>query len=442
MFGTRKSQVIASRFDASPAAGERHLPARLLLIATLLLSWGRSHMPGGSDPSEASPLAEALWLVAYSAAFIGLIGKREMAVRLVRASLPLVLIVILAGLSAFWSDEPATTARRALGLLGSSVLALFFVCRLGLKGIVETVGLAVAIAAALSLPLIMFAPDIGIMVPGGEWQGYFVHKNGLGLTMVFGALSAATLLEGSRGAYRAALFAALVLFGVLLIGSRHTAGMVLAVVLAGFFFLLLRMRAERSGRPALLAAGALSAVIIMSLVSGFDAGEALNLLGKDASLSGRTDVWSAATEAINERPVLGYGYSEFSNSNGDLERYREEAGWDAYSAHNGFLQVAVELGAVGEAILIAVLVLCVVRSWRTFWRGNDRLSMWPLLAALCVIFANLTEATFATYHEVSWIIFVSAFLLATDACQRRRAAERLGRDPRSLRARDSMEAMV
>lgn len=39
----------------------------------------------------------------------------------------------------------------------------------------------------------------------------------------------------------------------------------------------------------------------------------LGALGKDASLTGRTDVWEFVIDRIKDRPILGYGFGTFWN---------------------------------------------------------------------------------------------------------------------------------
>ena len=427
-----------------PLDAGRRLPERILFVAVFLLTYGLNHFLSGGDPAAGSPLSEVLWAVAYAIAFGGIIAEWKTARRLLRASLPLLFIVLLAGVSLLWSEEPAITARRAFGLLGTSALALHFACRLGVRGLLESLAVAISIAAVASVPLILFVPGFGIMQAEypGAWQGFFAHKNGLGLSMVWGIVTIVTLADRARGFQRVLGVALLILFGVLLIGSQCTTGIAIVVLLAVIFPILSWCRARRSLKPAFFGAFALAAALLTGVSAGLGPDALYSAIGRDATLTGRTDVWGISIEAIGDRPVLGYGYKEFWNPEGSSDRYKQVVGWEPSSSHNGFVEVALDLGLIGEAALALLLLLAVTRAFATFLRGNDRLSAWPLCAVLFVTLANLTEASFAKYQTVSWVCFLAAFFFATDACQRFAALERKRAESASVLAFTSQRSVM
>jgi exopolysaccharide production protein ExoQ len=87
----------------------------------------------------------------------------------------------------------------------------------------------------------------------------------------------------------------------------------------------------------------------------------LKALGKDPSLTGRTDIWTALMREVAERPWTGFGYQAFW---GRIDPRRldpqAETGWPVPSAHNGWIDLLIQLGwpgaiAVGLAVLVAFL---------------------------------------------------------------------------------------
>ncbi len=365
--------------------------------------------------------ADAVWSVAYLIAFAGVVVERKTVLRHVRASLPLVPILLLVGLSTLWSNDPATTARRSLALLGTAVIALHFVNRLGLRGFVESLAITIAIAAVASVPLIAFLPSYGLQHGANEaWQGCFFEKNQLGQAMALGIVTTTMLTDGTRGVRRAVLIAFLLLFFVLLVGSQSAGALASTIIFALVLPLSLWIRRTRSSRLALLSALVISTITLAAWISGFDADEAFGVLGRDATFTGRTDIWQASLNAVSERPVLGYGYREFWDPNGDAQYFvsPNSEGWQPNMAHNGFIEVALDIGIVGEGALVLFLAVAAARALASFWRGHDRLSAWPLFAMLDVVLQNLTDRSFATQQSIFWIVFLSAFWFATDACQR------------------------
>lgn len=409
-----------------------HLPARLLLVATVLMS-GVWQLPD-FDPQGESSLAKLLWGLLYLLGVAGLIVERRAALRLLRASVPLVLIVLVAGLSTIWSEEPWASARRSLGLLGSSALTLYLVCRLGLRRYIETLGFAIAITAAISVVLVAFFPTIGLMQDeyARAWRGFFYHKNLLGMAMTFGMMTMACAMDGPRGIRRAYEVAAFFMCLVLLIGSLSTTSAIVASTLLLLFPLLLSSRKLRSSKLALLTALALSAAFLGAIVFGFSADDALNALGKDATLTGRTGLWQVVLDAIAERPALGFGYEAYFNPNTlTAQAVERSVNWDVPNAHNGFLEVTLGLGLLGLAVVIRALAVGTLQTWALFWQGRDRASAWPFLTVILMLLDNLTENSLAAANDVLWMSFVAAYLFATSAQLRTGAKELEGSPARN-----------
>ena len=128
-------------------------------------------------------------------------------------------------------------------------------------------------------------------------------------------------------------------------GSR---GPVLGVLfgLLALFALALRDRARRR-RLVLVAIGGLGAfLLVQQLVPGQSIQRAFSVVvsgGSAVSANGRLELWSQAYDLFLESPLFGIGTGGFSGVTA------------AFYPHNLFLEVAVELGVVGLALLIAVL---------------------------------------------------------------------------------------
>lgn len=404
---------------------KQHLLDRALFIAWALVCFSVTFTQPENE--EGSRAVEALWGFAYLVAIAGIVVERKTAIRLMRASLPLILILVVAGLSTLWSDAPGIAARRSVALLGTSLVALSLVCRLGLKGFIETIGLLFMLVAAWSAALIVLLPEYGI-TPDRGWKGFFENKNELGLNMVLGMVMFSCVGDGSHGIRRIFQIAALPLFLVLVIGSGSATSFIVAVTLALLFLLALWSRARQSAKPALLGALVLSAAALAAILSGIGQNEAFGALGRDATLTGRTEIWPRIIDAIGARPLLGYGHGVFWSPEGpggpETSMF---ADWYPGVAHNGFLEVALYTGMLGEAALIFFLVIGLTRAAAAFWEGRDRSSAWPLFAMLFVILTNLTETSFERVNSFHWVVLVAAFFFSIDAWQRRAVLERRSR---------------
>ncbi len=81
------------------------------------------------------------------------------------------------------------------------------------------------------------------------------------------------------------------------------------------------------------------------------------------TLSSRTDLWALATEAAAERPLFGYGLGS--------SRALFYADLGLGGGHNAFVNVLVELGAVGVVCFAALIVSIVVNAFRVPANRSD-----------------------------------------------------------------------
>ena len=390
---------------------------RLSMIALILFLYSIGAITGSNnDPSMEPPFAEkcAFYLV-YAATVAGIVRERKAAMRILRESRPLALLFLLAAISALWSAEPTTTLARSLNLLSSCLVALYFTCRLGLRGFIETLAIAITIAAALSALIVFMLPNVGLMndTYSGAWRGLFAHKNPCGWSMVLGLLTIATTADRSHGTRRLVVIAAFLLCLFVLVASKCDTGMLVALFLALTCPTLLRSRARRA--PGLAVLVLLASSLFVTCILMVDVEGALAIAGRDATLTGRTALWGLVGDAIGQHPVLGYGYGVFWEDTGPAAQYVNQfLDWLPGEAHNGFLDIALNLGVVGEIVFLTFLVVVVRRASQLFWRGDDRYSAWPLMVTLCLIVSNLADSTFLKGMEVNWIVLVGAFLLTLE----------------------------
>jgi exopolysaccharide production protein ExoQ len=120
------------------------------------------------------------------------------------------------------------------------------------------------------------------------------------------------------------------------------------------------------------------------------------ITGKDLTFSNRAEIWAAVVNHVQFRPLLGSGYSAYwiqGTPTPDVESYAIKSqlqGFYPGSAHNGYLQVLNDLGAVGLCCLLGYLFVYVRQSIRLY--RIDR-SQGALFLALFLQQAtvNLTE---------------------------------------------------
>ena len=147
--------------------------------------------------------------------------------------------------------------------------------------------------------------------------------------------------------------------------------------------------------------------------------EILGLLGRNTTLTGRTALWTVVLVFIAQRPWLGYGYQAFWFGQEDTGDVVDLAGWTAGTAHNGFLDLAMNLGLVGLGLFLLGFVTAAWRGRRELRRVRGLEGYWPLLYLAYFFLYNLTETSVLIPTDLVWATYAgTCFSLAASARQR------------------------
>ena len=131
----------------------------------------------------------------------------------------------------------------------------------------------------------------------------------------------------------------------------------------------------------------------------------LQALYIDPTFTGRTDIWRFVIRHIADRPVTGYGFSTFWLTE-DVVYGFKDVGWvsSVSTAHNGYLDLALQLGIPGAFLMILWLFVSpLVDFYRvSYVPANDPVKIF--------FFRLLLFAAFESCFESSFLL-VNAFLV-------------------------------
>ena len=305
-------------------------------------------------------------------------------------------LVIWSVASIGWSVQPGQTLRYSMALAVAMLVGLYIGIRIEPLQQIRLVALCLGITAILSLSLGLFAPKFAIS-PDGEWRGAFLHKNSLSYLMSLSALCFLFLAICERR--RRWFFVTMALLScVLVVLSKSAGGLVVTLIMFVLLTPLYKILqlSKRGFIAAIVASAAVFgvglALVLQNLTPLF------NLLGRDATFTGRVQLWQHVKQEILTRPVLGFGYSAFW-STGEADRLRAAVGWEPWTAHNGFLDAALGLGFLGLIILCIGLLRNFILGIGVARQKHDLTLAWPLFFMIFAVLSNLME---------SWITGASA----------------------------------
>jgi exopolysaccharide production protein ExoQ len=149
---------------------------------------------------------------------------------------------------------------------------------------------------------------------------------------------------------------------------------------------------------------------------GFDMnGSMAGAIGKDPTLTDRTKIW-AFVLGMHTNPLVGTGYQSFWLGQ-RLEYFWRNSGLGYLNeAHNGYLEVYLELGILGVALLIGFLVA----TYRGICRRlapQPGLAVLGLAAWLVLVFYNMSEAAFE--GGLLWTVILMTGISLPDRARKR-----------------------
>jgi len=379
---------------------------------------------GGGDETQHSELLRNLFLPAYAAGvFLVALTPLNLAKGLIRQPF-LIALVAVAALSWFWSVSPDQTSRRIFALIFTTLGGAVLAARYSWARLAEALGACFAILAIVCLFTGLFVPSIGRMADifPGSWRGVWEEKNAFGDNMAMGAAicAAAALLNPRRAGF---WWGVALLSFLLVIMSTSKTSLISVVLAAGALGLVW---AVRRGPAAGVAAtwAAVAGLMLIGAVVFFASDVIFGILGKDATLTGRTQIWAAIMRQIDQRPWLGFGYAaiwdEAPGQWGPLAWIVHDAGFRPRHAHNAWLEQWLAIGVPGLAAWACLFGQTLVANVVALYRDKGAYLALPFF----VVFAltSLTESIAVQYNDMRWVLFVAlAVKLALPDPPKRRA---------------------
>jgi len=377
---------------------------------------------GGRGQETGMPGMQIAWSITYLIVLVVYFGKCDRPIRKIFRVAPLIPVVVLALVSITWSQDPPLTLRRSIALALTLVFGVYFAWRFSAKERFRLLAWAFAVCIAFSFffELLNLNPSEGM--PG--WYGVFYHKTELGRNMILATLGfffwKKVEPDKSGFAWAGLLSSA----GLVLLARDMTSLLVLIALLILFPYsqwsLRSRLRRAVIGMAFLLSLGIMLVLWVASHLVAVT-----SFLGRDPTLTGRVPLWIFSTVMALRRPWLGYGYNAFWLTDDALVRKMWQLlRWQPPHAHNGALELWLELGFIGAAWFLLGFVFYLVQALKYFRANSDAASAWPLMFLAFFFFANLTEGFFLVPNSIYFILYVA---IAASMCATEHKADTLSR---------------
>ncbi|PHR57766.1 MAG: hypothetical protein COA47_11355 [Robiginitomaculum sp.] len=379
----------------------------LLFIAMFLFSGGLlSQLLGDDASTQGSPFLRALFYPVYLLTLLLLVLRPWSTVHGIGRSFLLLIPVGLALASVSWSIDPDPTLRRAVALLMTTMFAIYIATRFDWPEFIELFAAGFLILAVLSLIVALIMPDIGIMseIHPGAWSGIYWEKNQFGMNMAKLAhlCLCAMIFKPSRRLFWGGAFLLAVM--LVLLSTSKTSLIALMLILSGMGGLYLVRKGPVIAIPLTYFAMVFGVGLVMALQ--FFPEFMFGLIGREPTLTGRTDIWAALFDQIRNRPWFGHGYAIFwMDETGPAFWVRQRTEWLVPTAHNGWLETWLSIGLVGVICFALVYATALISALRNLLKG--KMAYWALISTLVFLLFSMSESNILQQNNLGWILFAA-----------------------------------
>jgi len=324
-----------------------------------------------SGQSEGSLLDRLMMTALILAGMAILIGRRRQIDwgGFVRRNFWLIAFFLYLGLSAMWSEVPYISLKRWIRTSGVIVMAMVVMTEAEpLPALERIVRRCAYVLLPLSIIFIKYFPEYGRQYVRWDgvvmWTGVTTHKNSLGALCAISVLVIVTSLFRKRPAHdifwprlqTLADLSIVALAAILLRGAEEGtySATAVVVVVAGSALSAVLLTRKSGGRLIAAHLRVFAVVAVLLYLAFWDAitTTGATLLNRRTDLTGRaTEIWPFVLQEAAKHPILGGGYGGVWNLGGDLSTFL-----GLEQAHNGYLDVYLQLGIVG-CVLLALFLL-------------------------------------------------------------------------------------
>jgi exopolysaccharide production protein ExoQ len=335
-----------------------------------------------------------------------LVTRWKYAIRISANNIFIWFVIFWVFASFLWSGESDLTLRRSAALLGTTIIGLYMASFYSYEQFTRIVGWSFLISSFLSLMVIILFPSQGIMLDPYGWKGIYSHKNSLGMISLCGVIIFPSLLSNKTKNIQ--WIVGFILSCITLIGSKSTTSIIVSAF-AIFIWYILFAYINKLKPIYFFLIFSLMIIIVFGiwlyLTNNIEF--VFNIFGKDSTFTGRTYIWDAVLQFIRQSPWLGYGYGAVwtGQDYGIGSDIASAINYYAVGAHNGYLELLLEIGIIGTTLVFLALMTTLYKLLNNLRYSNREIycQIWPVVFLISLFFYNSTEAIFLVQNNIAWI---------------------------------------
>lgn len=354
---------------------------------------------------------------------VALLRRKFDLLTVIKNNIFIFIFLLYAGLSTLWSDYTFVSFKRWIKEIGNIIMVLIVLTEPEPVEAIKTMIKRFAyVIIPLSIVFIQYFPELGRSYSVGGvlmYTGVAYGKNGLGqLCLICGLVlfwSLITMLRNrskNNDTKEVLIHVLLLLMISWLLYMAHSATSLLGSIVGVCMLIGLGLPFVRNNVKLIKFYVPFLVLILLVIHLSFDImSVTTSSLGRDMTLTGRTELWKQLID-MGTNPLIGTGYESFWV--GDrVAKLWEQYWWHPNQAHNGYLEIYLNLGFIGLTLLMGIIYSTYSDISKNLLSLNDYDYQILRMTFLVIILAiNVTEANFKVFL---WLVF----LLFAFKCQNR-----------------------
>jgi O-antigen ligase len=314
-------------------------------------------------------------------------------------------------LSAVWSDYSMTSLIRSFQFMVIYLVLLLSVYDLDQLDIVKIIKVIISIYIIVTIFSVIFIPE-AIDPKFNTWRGIHNNKNGLSQMGLLSFLLTLTFYNRNSKLRKNLWNFTLSLLSVLIIFMSGSSTII--IILFIIFLIYLFYKFENIFSKLRLGwffelitfIFFIALLVIFFLFSSEVLSFVPEMFGKDMTFTGRVLFWKYLLMQIQSHPLFGFGFGSYwILGSPHVTLFFDEAGTVMNTAHNGFIDLTLQVGMIGLVIFFVVIGIFFYRAIKINYNTS-------ILLLISIIIGNFTESTLQG-KSITMVIFILFYLISS-----------------------------
>jgi len=363
------------------------------------------------------------WAAVYGLTTFQILFRFEEFKKAIISSWLIFLVPLLTLISTFWSASQGHTFYIAFQFIYTTIFGVW----LGATYSPKKLFIALFLAGSVGIILSVINGHLQFIRAYDDYNGFligiFTHKNQLGRAIIIFSVAMLVVALASKRLSIITVLAFLTLaLLVPLKQSESATSLIMFLLVLTLPVVWLFIRGTDSMRlifvfssiGALMLGLAATTMVDIDLVNTL-----LGKLGKDSTLTGRTEIWAVGWEMVQWKPILGLGFDAFwaaglFDEGANIFEIHGEA---INGFHNTYLEVLVSTGIVGEIFFIATLSAVLFRVFRWLYLERSPESLGAAYLIMITVVTSFIEVIGFRNHDVNHLLMAMFYTLAYQRMQ-------------------------